>query len=317
MKNLYQKLAWGIAFTIVVYAGIGIAADLGDSLQYFSLNSSLIALAAVGLTLFNYALRFVKWHIFLNRIETPVAIVESAVVFVAGFLMVITPGKLGEVFKSYLLKQTHGYAPSRTAPVVIMERLTDLLGLFILASLGIATFEFGRPVFAVSTAIVVGIIVLLNQETWIRGLISMLGDIPGIRRFSDTLERAYNSIYRLVDWWTVTWTSLLSALAWGMEAVAFYMIILHLGGDVTLLVAAFVYAMTTILGAVSFLPGGVGVTEGSMIGILVLFGVFPQESLATAATYFIRLTTLWFGVIVGFIGFSWHQYVFAGADDRN
>ena len=60
--------------------------------------------------------------------------------------------------------------------------------------------------------------------------------------------------------------------------------------------------IATIFGAVTMLPGGLGVTEGSMTGLLVLLGKM-QKAPAFAATMLVRVCTLWFGVTIGVVAF--------------
>jgi glycosyltransferase 2 family protein len=96
--------------------------------------------------------------------------------------------------------------------------------------------------------------------------------------------------------------TLLSVISWGMEGAAFWLILGALGGQgATLQKAEFLFSMTTIFGAISFLPGGLGMTEGTMIGGLLWMGIFKERGPAIAATYLIRLVTLWYGVGVGFV----------------
>ena len=64
--------------------------------------------AALGLALANYALRFVRWQGYLRTRALEVPVGTSALVFVAGFSMAVTPGKLGELIKSYLLRRLVG-----------------------------------------------------------------------------------------------------------------------------------------------------------------------------------------------------------------
>jgi uncharacterized protein (TIRG00374 family) len=113
----------------------------------------------------------------------------------------------------------------------------------------------------------------------------------------------------LLRWRPLAAATLLSALSWSMEVLAFLMILEALEGQgVTLLGSAFIFSITTILGAISFLPGGLGVAEGSMIGALLLHGVFTVEARAATATYLIRFATLWFGVVVGFLALLVFRY---------
>ena len=60
-----------------------------------------------------------------------------------------------------------------------------------------------------------------------------------------------------------------------------------------------IYSTSVILGAVSMLPAGIGVTEGSFGGLLSLLEI--EISFALALAIVVRLFTLWFGVGVGFI----------------
>ena len=60
-----------------------------------------------------------------------------------------------------------------------------------------------------------------------------------------------------------------------------------------------------LAGAISFIPGGLGATEAVMISILIWKGVGSPE--AVASTLIIRLTTLWFAVVLGVISLSFFK----------
>ena len=53
------------------------------------------------------------------------------------------------------------------------------------------------------------------------------------------------------------------------------------------------------------LPGGLGVTEGSLTFLLVQKQVATDVAVAT--TFLIRVVTLWFAVLVGIISLSLYQ----------
>jgi uncharacterized protein (TIRG00374 family) len=59
------------------------------------------------------------------------------------------------------------------------------------------------------------------------------------------------------------------------------------------------YTSSLILGAVSFLPGGIGVTEGTLVGLFSLQDI--EISTAVVLVVFIRIFILWYSVIVGFV----------------
>ena len=106
------------------------------------------------LTLANYALRFVKWEYYLRRVGvTQLALGTSALIFVSGFSMAMTPGKVGEFLKSLLVRARTGTPMTRTLPVVFAERLTDGLSMVILSTVGLLAFRVGWPLFLLMSAV--------------------------------------------------------------------------------------------------------------------------------------------------------------------
>ncbi len=301
--RLGRRIGAGIVFGVVLYAVFAAATDaaaVGRALG--TLPATLFALA-LGLSLVNYAMRWAKWEFYLRTLGIRIGAGESVFVFLSGLTMSITPGKVGEVLKSVLLKERRGIAVERTAPIVVAERVTDLFGLIVIASFGIATFDYGRAVFVVVLAGLVGVMVGLQFPSWVSGGLDLVERLPWLGNHRAAFDAAYASMRELVRPIPLVVTTLMSTLSWSMEAAAFHFIIEALDPlRLEATVSSFVFAMTTILGAVSFLPGGLGVTEGTMVGALLLFGVFEAEAKAVSATYLIRLATLWFGVALGVLG---------------
>jgi uncharacterized protein (TIRG00374 family) len=59
----------------------------------------------------------------------------------------------------------------------------------------------------------------------------------------------------------------------------------------------FIFAFAMMVGAISVLPGGLGSTEATMVGLLATQHV-PAD-VAVVATALVRVTTLWFAVALG------------------
>src|SRR5262249_14423247 len=89
----------------------------------------------------------------------------------------------------------------------------------------------------------------------------------------------------------------LSVVSWVFACLACLLVLQGLGLDTTLRAATFLYAFASLAGAVSMLPGGLGVAEGSLAGLLVALGAPLPE--AAAGTLLIRVATLWFAVALG------------------
>lgn len=91
--------------------------------------------------------------------------------------------------------------------------------------------------------------------------------------------------------------TLLSVLAWELEALGFYWILQAMGADIGLLSATFIYAVAMLAGALSFMPGGLGSAETVMVALLVSGAIEVPD--AIAATVSLRLVTLWLAVAFG------------------
>lgn len=301
MDTWTRRILLGLVLGVLVYAGLGMLTDARAVIDHASRFPVGVFLGALALTLVNYGLRFLKWHLYLRKLDLEVPVGESLTVFISGMVMAVTPGKVGEVFKSFLLRESRGIPAASTAPIVAAERMTDLLGMVLIAAIGVVTFDYGRTVLGATVVLLVVGIVILNQREMVLRWLEWSGDLPVVGRFQAKLEEAYESMHELLDLPIFTGTTLLSAVAWSMEGAALYWILTALDASgVTVYAAFFVYAISTIAGAISFLPGGLGVTEGGMIVLLTdVFGYFDGASAATLATYIIRFATLWFGVGLG------------------
>jgi uncharacterized protein (TIRG00374 family) len=115
------------------------------------------------------------------------------------------------------------------------------------------------------------------------------------------IHEAYDSIYRLIKLRNLVIATGISLVGWFLECLGFFIVLEVFGVHLRILTATFIYSFSTILGAASFLPGGLGVTEGSLAGLLILANI--PKPVSVAATFIIRASTLWFAVIIGAVVF--------------
>jgi len=301
-SDLKNKIIISIVFGMAIVAVLVMSADLPRTvaaLQGFAWRYLPLVL---GLTLVNYALRFVKWHYYLAQIDAGhVSLRDSLKIFVAGFTMVMTPGKVGELYKAWALKETNGVAISRAAPIVLAERITDGLAMVVLASAGLLLYRFGAAVLLAVVLTMGGFVVVVRIRPLALWLLRQGERIPIISRFANSLRESYESAYRLLGAKNLLFAVGLGVISWAAEGVALFLVLLGLGFVATpalLIQAVSALALSTILGAITFLPGGLGIVDGSLAGLLLLLTGTGAET-AVAATLIIRLATLWFGVALG------------------
>ncbi len=308
-SSLTKKLIGATVFGVVVFAALSFYGDvnaLGDELSRFQWSSFGLALI---LATANYALRFARWEYYLTRLELSVPRGESLMVFLAGFVMSITPGKVGEVFKSVLLKESRDIPIARTAPIVIAERLTDLFALVLLTALGCLVFERGLPIAIAGFALVMTGWLALMWPALVEKIFAALERVPLSARFVPKLREAHTSLRALIGPRAVAVAGSLAVASWFFECVSLWVLADGFRQSLDLLQATFAYSAPTIVGAVAMLPGGLGVTEAGMTGALTTFGV--EAAAATGMTILCRLATLWWAVLLGILALGVHRARYA------
>ena len=313
--KLWRRLGLGVVFAVLVLAGLTLYADapaLGQSLVEFPW---LWLLPVLALTALNYGLRFVKWHYYLRLLEVRVRPGLSLAIFLSGFMMVLTPGKVGELLKSFLLRGAAGTPLTRSAPIVFAERLSDGLAMVFLAAIGLLSYPAGWPAVAVVLLVGSAVVIVLQYRRLAEAVFNRLEVVGPLQGRVHHLHTLYLSAYTLLRPRPLALAVGLGIVSWGGECLAFYLILLGVGAESgwsSLLQATFILASATIIGAGSMLPGGMGAAEGS---ILVLLSGTLTPGDAGAATVLIRFCTLWFGVVLGVLAFFLvaRRYVFASS----
>ena len=151
------------------------------------------------LTLVNYTLRVFRWHWWLGVVGVKISRWDSGRIFGVGMLMVMTPGKVGELLKSYMVKNVTGTPMSVTAPVILAERIIDGIAMVLLAGIGLIAFPepTARLVaLTVLVAFVAGILIIQNRPLAHR-VLAFAHRIPVVHRFSDSIYALYESSYTI------------------------------------------------------------------------------------------------------------------------
>lgn len=306
MKANIRKVIYAMLLGVGVYMGLALYSGLDkirESLAIFHFETFLFA---CGLAFGNYVLRFLKWEFYLARLGIRgVPKLDSFLTFLSGFVLTVTPGKVGEVFKSLVLFETHGVPMTKTAPIVVAERATDVIGIVILIVFGSLGFTGGLMWAGIGAGLVLALLVVVANKKLSLGIIEIVGRLPGrVGAMAPKLEAAYESLATMLAPRNLFVPSLLSAAAWTLECLALWVILRGFGQVTSIPLATFFYATSTLVGAIVPVPGGLGVTESALMGQMTEIG-HVDKGIATAAMILVRFATLWFAVVIGFIALSW------------
>ncbi|NHJ15221.1 MAG: UPF0104 family protein [Candidatus Thorarchaeota archaeon] len=271
----------------------------------------------MGLSFMNYILRYFKWQYFLRRIDVHLSHADSFSIFLAGFTLTTSPGKIGEAVKGYFIKELDGTPIAKTVPVVVSERVTDLLAMVILAMvgflLGLSGVDQLTTVLFLGGLVIVGAI-FLSQPMFYNIFLRKMISFGPLKRFQDSIDLVEDTMVKTLKPQPMALSTAISIPGWFMECIELWLILSLLTGaglpsfapaSLTLLmVSTFIHSTASVIGALSFLPGGLGTYEVTCAILVALLLGLPDTTasvVAGAATIIIRLMTLWFSVLVGFI----------------
>lgn len=301
-QSIAHRLIPGLIFGFLVFLVVVLVGDLRQvSQQVIGFRWELYPLVLL-LTLFNYILRFFKWHFYLGLVGVQdFPLLDSARLFLAGFPLAVTPGKVGEALKAVWLKRETNLAVSTGVSVVLAERISDGFGVLLLSTLGVITTPRYWPAYAFVLGTLITLILIIQIRPAALWLLDFGTRIPLIKRFASSLGEFYEGSYLLFRPKAVLVAVGIGTISWLGEGIGMYLVLIGLGvtpGWGVLSAGIFVLAFSTVVGAVTALPGGLGAAEASIAGMLIFILGLSKDT-AAAATILIRFATLWFAVVLG------------------
>ena len=296
-----KSLLIGILGIIVIYAIILIAFDINiisEKIGDFDPQYLPIIIPLIPLT---WGVLFLRWNLLLKNSDIDIPLKDNFMIFISGFALGVTPGKVGELIKSQLLKNKFNIPRTKTAPLVIVERFYDFFAIAVISLFGILVFEYSIYIFGILTIGITIFLIVTSSEKIFLKFLNKIEKIKFLKNFSNELPKSFNVIQKSTRGKIFPLSITLSIIFWFLDSIIAYLTLLSFGIDIIdYFVLMSNYTSSIILGVISFLPLGIGVVEGSLVGFLSLNGI--EFHLATAIVVFIRFFTRWIGVMAGFIG---------------
>jgi uncharacterized membrane protein YbhN (UPF0104 family) len=306
----------GLILGALVWAALLFYGDAAATLAAMrSLNPGVL-LASLVLSTLNFGIRAVRWQWLLIRVGVRIPHFESGIVFLAGLSMTLTPMKVGELLKAVLLKQSRDVSPTITAPIVMAERITDLVALVLLASLGSLALDRGFAVIIGGSLFVAAVMVVCTVRPVGNAVLWLCERLPVLGKRIDRLRVAYDHLGQLLRPLPFLLASGLGILAWGAQCIAL-MLLVDGFADASLSFEAslFAYSMPLLAGILSMLPGGLGLTEATMAGLVQeLGGAGTSAAVAASATILCRLVTFWWAIALGLATLAYWRRHFTTTD---
>ena len=243
---------------------------------------------------------FIKWHFLLKNSNIHVPVKGNIVVFLSGMGLELTPGHVGALIKSQILKTSSNIPRTKTMPIVLVEKVYDLIGAVVASIIGVIILGM-EPYFIIIGILVLTAIFFFMYYTPAAELFfKRITKAKFFSKYVSNMSEFYQTIQKSTNVKIATICILLAVVYWFIVSAAAYYVLI--GFDINLLdylkVLA-IYATSTLLGVISFIPGGIGITEGTLTGLLTLEGIGVSTALILGIM--IRLLTLWYSAFIGFI----------------
>jgi len=297
-----KKIILVIIFAVIIYSVFLFIFDgqiIYEKLQNFKLEFIPVILFMV---ICGWGILFVRWNFLLKNQDIVIPLKENILIYLAGFALAISPLKSGELLKSELLKNKFKIGRTKTVPIIIMERFYDIIGTVFVAVV-IGSFFLGvsfLPIILVIATLTLGVFFILYIKSVFNFVTSKFFRFKFLKRFEEPLKNSQEIFHESSSRRLIFISTSLTIMWRFVEGIGIYFVLVGFGIDVIgYLEIISIYSTSIILGAVSMLPAGIGVTEGSFGGLTSLLGMEITFGLALAII--IRLFTLWFGVVIGFI----------------
>jgi uncharacterized protein (TIRG00374 family) len=270
-----------------------------------NLNISIYVLA-IAVHYSSFYIRGLRWKKLLNAIQIRAStLVLTEMVFLSWFANSIVPAKIGDMYKSYLLKKYNSAPISTSLGTIVVERIFDIAVLLILLSVsGAILFKDKIPGHILQSLeigyillglVILGLILLKVFKSHIMQIVP--------EKFVLIFENLHMSVYdSFSNTNTLVNVSILTVVSWLLESGRFLLVTKALGVDLDLPVIIFVVLTASLLTAIPLTPAGLGAVEVSIVGILAIMGI--DTAVGTSIALLDRLISYWSILAIGAIVYA-------------
>ena len=242
----------------------------------------------------------IKWHLLLKNCEIHVPLKKNIIVFLSGAAFEITPGQIGVLIKSQILKTSFNIPRTRTVPVIFIEKMYDLVGAILASIIGIIILGIEPYLIIVAILVLAIIFFFMYYRPASKLFFKRITKTKFFSKYVENISEFDKVIQKSTNVKIATTCILLAVTYWFIISAAVYYTLIAFDINILdYLEVLAIYVTSVLLGAISFIPGGIGITEGSITGLFTLNGI--DVSTALILSIMIRIFTLWYSVGVGFV----------------
>jgi hypothetical protein len=274
----------------VILAYILYKINLAGLLEIFSSIKPIYVLVAIAVLALHLLVTTIRWKKIIDALKIKTTLKDTIIMFTKGSALgVVTPGRLGELYRCRYLQKKSGASLGLALSSTIIDRLLDIIILLILSSIS-ALILVHRYAVNISVIALVAFLLLIIFFTTIATRKNIMRVIlkPFFRMFvpdnlKERLKFHFNEFYdglRLITLRTYFFCAAYTILIWILNALAFYFLSESLALNVPLW---FITLALPILSIVNLLPisvSGIGTNQAACILIFSLRGINSESAVA-------------------------------------
>jgi uncharacterized protein (TIRG00374 family) len=300
LKITKNKSIYVIFGIVCLYIVIVLYSDVDKISEHFMKANILFLLLVLPIEISAFFVRSIRQKVLLDAIGVNISFMSNLKIFIAGLSMTITPGGSGGIIKSHFLKKNFNYSTSKTLPLVFVERFHDFLAVNTIIIFSLFFFYLWQSFVLVlmSSIFLIIIFSLMRKKKILRIFLIKMKNIKFISKLIPSLEFS-DSLVLLNTSKTTGKAWIISVFSWLIEIFSAYLIFRSFGIDLHIIEVGQIVYTSILIGALSFIPAGIGFTEGSIITLMMAKGY--ELSVVSGMVLMLRILTIWFATAIGFI----------------
>lgn len=285
--------------TIAIYALFVMFSDVSILIKKFQTIELSYVFLGIIVVFLGLVVRALRWFYMMKNLDVKINLRSCMMIYFAGTAFGLTPGRFGEVIKSHYLKRLMNIPLTTSAPTILVERLMDVFAILIITISAFFLIGIQNGSIFIGCVVLAFSLLLIYQKILLIKLVQRMASIPLLKKISQNLIPAIDILFISTRPKAMAQTLSLSIISWLLESMVVYFILKAFGIQISVPTSAYIFVISSLIGSISFLPGGVGATEGGLLGLFYLQHISYND--AIGPVLIIRIIVLWMTIIFGAI----------------
>lgn len=304
VRQNYKVLLPGLLLGFLTLLLLAFLGDFGKLTNIFKSFKWAYLLLAIAMNVLHHLLRFLNLNFSLNITGIrKIPFKDRLTFYLSGSALNATHQSVNESFKNIWVSKMCGVPYNRVDSIFLIDEISASLATLVLVIVGVIAYPSFWPIFVVLLALFGLMILFLQYKPAGDDLLEVGERIRFLRKLSQRIKSTRADNEEMFKSFPLSVSLTLNVFAWLVQAMGLFLILIGLGLPANLGMAAIscmVLAFSIMIGFLSNTPGGLGVVELALAGILSLLIGFQPE-LAVVATILFRLSTFWISLLFGIL----------------